>query len=94
MDISTSFFQESDNEDCSTHDHNLLYKGAPPDLTKYVTHLLLFQYSVRHSLTSKAFKDLLRLVAVLLPRDAQVPKSVSQLKKYFRKKILLVNNSM
>lgn len=82
MDISTSFFQSSDDDD-SVHHSNLLYKGAPPDLTEYITNLLLFQYSVRHSLTSKALKDLLCLVAVLLPKDAKIPKSVNQLKKYF-----------
>ena len=34
-----------------------LYEGAPADLSVFQGHLLLFQFSIRHSLTSKALQE-------------------------------------
>ena len=55
-----------------------LYPDA--QLTSFQSHLLLFQYAVRHSLTTKA---LLQLLSVHLPQGARVPKSVYHLKRFF-----------
>lgn len=60
-----------------------LYAGAPPDLTEYTGYLLIFQYSVKHSLTGKALEEMLHLMATFLPSDSNLPKSVRQLKKFF-----------
>lgn len=60
-----------------------LYKGAPADLSVFQCHLLLFQFSIRHSLTSKALQELLLLLTVLLPHTAALPKSVRDLKRFF-----------
>ena len=47
------------------------------------SHLLVFQYSIRHGLTKKAFSELFALIAVHLPQSAKVPSSVYTLKKFF-----------
>ena len=95
LDLSTSYFNVSDDDEeplpvqtpttSSTVQDKLLYKGAPADLTVHIAYVLLFQYSVRHSLTSKAFQELLQLMTVFLPKDAAIPKSVRHLKQYFVK---------
>lgn len=95
LDLSASFFnisdEESDDEQTPTmhgssqSQENLLYSGAPAGLTEYMAHVLLFQYSVRHSLTGKALQELLHLLGVFLPRDAEIPKSVRHLKQFFLK---------
>ena len=59
-----------------------LYNGAPEDLTEYMAHLLLFEYSMKHSLTGKALDELLHLMSAFLPHDAKLPQSARQLKKY------------
>ena len=92
-DISTSFFMDesSDGDQQATRVtpatrpaiSNVLYKGAPEGLTDYVANLLLFQFSVRHSLTAKALEELLMLLSAMLPADAKLPKTVHQLKKIF-----------
>lgn len=91
LDLSTSFFMYSSEDD--DHDHldrpehcsKPLYNGAPSDLTEYIMNVLLFQYSVKHSLTAIALNDLLHLLTVILPSDAAVPKSVQYLKQYFER---------
>ena len=45
--------------------------------------VLLFKYALRHGLTAKAIDELLYLMSVLLPKDAEIPQSVRQLKNYF-----------
>lgn len=62
-------------------DQTPLYPNA--ELTSFQSHLLLFQYGLRHSLTTKAFTELLQLLTVHLPRGAKVPKSVHHLKRFF-----------
>ena len=52
-------------------------------LTAFQSNLLIFQYAIRHSLTTKAFTELLQLISVHVPRGAAVPKSVYQLKQTF-----------
>ena len=58
-----------------------LYQGA--GLTVFQSYLLVFQYAVRHSLTTKAFTELLMLLSVHAPQGAHVPKSVHKLKSFF-----------
>ena len=70
------------------HDQELtpkppLSSGAKVTVTQ--SSLLLFQYAVRHSITAKAFTELLQLVSVHLPSEAQIPKSVHQLKRFILK---------
>ena len=45
--------------------------------------LLVFQYSLQHSLTKKAFTELLQLLPVHLPTKAAIPSSVYGLKQEF-----------
>ena len=58
-----------------------LYPGA--DLSTFQCYLLVFQYAIRHSLTTKAFTELLQLIAVHLPKEAAIPRSVHNLKRFF-----------
>lgn len=60
-----------------------LYPGAASDLTVFMAYLLIFQYSLRHSLTKKALQELLQLVCVLLPAGSACPRSVHSLKNFF-----------
>ena len=57
-----------------------LYEGAP--ITAFESHMLCFQFAVRHSLTNVAFTELLQLVGAHLPQ-CNVPTSVYRLKKFF-----------
>lgn len=59
--------------------HQPLYDGA--DLTLWETYMLLMQHSVWHSLTRRAFGDLLKLVGMLLTSKSKV--SYYKLQKYF-----------
>ena len=58
-----------------------LYAGSP--ISTLQSYLLIFQYAVRHSLTAKAFTELLQLLSVHLPRGARLPKTVHSLKRFF-----------
>lgn len=58
-----------------------LYPGA--DLSTFQSHLLVFQFAIRHSLTGKSLTELLQLLTVHLPQGAAIPKSVHQLKRFF-----------
>ena len=60
-----------------------LYEGS--EITCFESHLLLFQFAVRHSLSSKAFGELLQVVSAHLPQTAKSPKSVYMLKRFFSK---------
>ena len=44
---------------------------------------VVFPYAIRHSLTTKAFTELLQLIAVHLPKEAAIPRSVHNLKRFF-----------
>lgn len=59
-----------------------LYEGS--EITVFESHLLLFQFSVRHSSSAKAFGELLQVVSAHLPPTAKFPKSVYTLKWFFR----------
>jgi hypothetical protein len=58
-----------------------LYPGA--ELSTFQCYLLVFQYAIQHSLTTKAFTELLQLIAVHLPKGAATPRSVHNLKRFF-----------
>ena len=67
----------------STDHDSPLYEGS--EMTVYESHLLLFQFAVRHGLSSKAFEELLQVVSAHLPETAKSPKSVHRLKRFFCK---------
>ena len=52
-------------------------------MTVFKSYLLTFQYALRHSLTMKAFTELLQLISVHTPKGTAMPSSVLNLKKYF-----------
>ncbi len=54
-------------------------------LTMFESYLLIFQYAIRHGLTTKAFTELLQLLSVHVPQGAALPKSVYLLKRLFVK---------
>ena len=60
-----------------------LYDGA--DLNVIDSYLLLLQYSLRHSLTKKAFSELIQLVSVHLPSASKSAESLHKLKGIFIK---------
>ena len=60
-----------------------LYDGA--DISVFDSFLLIFQFALRHSLTSKAFSELLQLLGAHLPLGAKQASSVYSVKKYFLK---------
>ena len=45
--------------------------------------LMIFQFVLKHHLSSKAFAELLLLLRVLLPQNSLLPKSVYLLKRFF-----------
>ena len=47
------------------------------------SNLLIFQYAIRHGLTTRAFTELLQLLSVHLPQNASIPKSVYSLMRLF-----------
>lgn len=69
-------------EECSSalqgRNNTPLYTGA--ELSNVLSHLLVLHYALRHSLTKKAFTELL---FVHLPRGATIAKSVYSLKRFF-----------
>lgn len=58
-----------------------LYDNA--EISVFESHLLCFQFAIRHSLTAKAFSELLQLLSVHLPSSSMAPKSIYQLKSFF-----------
>lgn len=60
-----------------------LYDSA--DITVIDSYLMLFQYSLRHSLTKKAFSELIQLVSVHLPCSSKSAESLYKLKGLFMK---------
>ena len=106
--LNTSFFMSSEEdsphpspikETCTTDSptgpsEQPLYPGAAKDLTVYMAYLLIFQYSVRHSLTKKALQELLQLISVLLLSASACPRSVRSLKNFFIQRFLDQKPSM
>ena len=58
-----------------------LYDNA--EISVFESHLLCFQFAIRHSLTAKAFSELLQLLSVHLPSSSMAPKSIHRLKSFF-----------
>lgn len=83
MDANDANYVNDDEHVHTVEPSRPLYEGAPVAITEYMANRLLFQYSVKHSLTQKALEELLHLIAVVLPADAVLPKSVAHLKKFF-----------
>ena len=82
LDVNDS--DNSDDVDDSTDPFSsVLYDGA--DLSIFESYFLLFQFAVRHSLTGKAFSELLELIGVHIPRPSKAAQSIYKLKKYFIK---------
>ena len=48
----------------------------------FESHLLCFQFAIRHSLTAKVFSELLQLLLVHLPSSSMAPKSIHRLKSF------------
>ena len=67
------------NESSNDEMYQPVYPGA--ELTVLESYLLLFQYSLRHSLTKKAFSELLEVVGAHLPPGKMT--SLYKLTKYF-----------
>ena len=61
---------------------NALFVGSK--ISTLQSYLLIFQYAVRHGLTTKAFTELLQLLSVHLPQDA---KNRSQPQRFFCRRI-------
>ena len=58
-----------------------LYEGS--DVTILDSHLMVFQFAIRHGLSNKAFGELLRVISCHLPPSANSPRSVHLLKDFF-----------
>lgn len=58
-----------------------LYEGS--NVSIFDSHVLCLQLALKHSLTDKAFSDVLQLVSAHLPDTSKSPKSVYLLKKFF-----------
>lgn len=52
----------------------LYYDSA--EISVFESYLLCFQFAIRHSLTAKAFSELLQLLSVHLPSSSMAPKSI------------------
>ena len=52
-----------------------IYEGA--NIAVVDSYLLMFQYSLKHSLTKKAFEELLKLVALYTSRAMKPPRFIS-----------------
>lgn len=68
---------------CSVQDtaNTPLYQNS--DISCLQSHLLLFQYALKHHLPTRAFTDLLHLLKVHVPPTAQIPSSVYVLRQFF-----------
>ena len=58
---------------------HMLYEGAA--VTTFQTILLVYQFVLRHSFSTKTFTEFLQLLAVLLPKTADLPRTVYLFKK-------------
>ena len=53
-------------------------------LTVFESHVLLFHYYTKHQLSSKALDDLIQLLKLHMPKEANIPSSSYTLKKFFK----------
>ena len=60
-----------------------LYESA--DISVFYAYLLIFQFAVRHSLSTKSFGEFICLLAALLCAGAKLPSSIFALKSFFVK---------
>lgn len=68
----------------SPHEHSEpLFAGSR--VSALEANIMIFQYALRHHLTSKAFSELLLILQVLLPAVNLLPKSLYLLKNFFLK---------
>ena len=74
--FSSTAYQPEEEEEEKKH---MLYEGAA--VTTFQTILLVYQFVLRHSFSTKTFTEFLQLLAVLLPKAADLPKSVYLFKK-------------
>ena len=88
--LSLSLSSASSTEDCEEEDSisertllttSPLYEASK--ITVFDGYLLLFHYVTKHSLTHRAFTELLQLVSAFLPSSVQIPRSVHRLKQLF-----------
>lgn len=68
---------------CPSHFLKPLYDSA--NITIIDSYLMLLQYSIRHSLTKKAFTELLQLLSVHLPSGSHAAESFHKIKSVFLK---------
>ena len=88
-DIDDTLIDEDDNEDMDDGPgissmspiSSPLYDNA--EISVFESHLLSFQFAIRHSLTTKAFSELLQLLSVHLPSSSMAPRSIYRLKSFF-----------
>lgn len=64
-------------------DSEPLYEHA--DISVFVSYLLIFLFATKHSLSTRAVGELLQLLSVMLPKGANLPKTVYALKQFFVK---------
>ena len=64
-----------------------LFEGS--EVSVLESYLMLLQYSLRHSLTKKAFSELLDLVIAHLPNTAKCATSIYKLKQFLLKCFLM-----
>ena len=76
-----TYTAEEDTELIADPFSNPLYDGA--DISIFESYILGFEFAIRHTLTAKAFSELLQLIAVHVPSSAKMPRSVYCLKKFF-----------
>lgn len=61
--------------------HTPLYDNA--ELSVLDSHLLMYQYALRHCITTQAFTELIRLVETHMPRNSRAVSSLYKLRKFF-----------
>ena len=61
--------------------HTPLYDDA--ELSVLDSHLLMYQYALRHCITTQAFTELISLVETHMPRNSRAVSSLYKLRKFF-----------
>ena len=76
MDIASNTPNSDVDPECDAGDPYALplFEGA--NLSIFESYFLVFQFSIRHSLSSTAFTELLDLIRVHVPSSAKVAKSI------------------
>ena len=78
---SDSELQQPDDVEHDGSELTPLYDGAR--ISVIDSYILMLQYALKHSLTKKAFEELIKLISVHLPTDTNMSKSIYQLKNFF-----------